>query len=143
MKQVVKENLDPDLKINTSFVVREGQLSKKILKLASEKSADIILVGKKTTISGSGVITQRLARRASCSLLIVPENSSPKVKRFLFQVIFLIIPKMHLKKPLKLLKKMEANQISFAKMYTQSLPVTILQVKPMKSLVKLCSCMLR
>lgn len=54
MKQVVKENLDPDLEINTSFVVREGQLSKKILKLASEKSADIILVGKKTTISGSG-----------------------------------------------------------------------------------------
>lgn len=83
MKQVVKENLDPDLKINTSFVVREGQLSKKILKLASEKSADIILVGKKTTISGSGVITQRLARRASCSLLIVPENSSPKVKKIL------------------------------------------------------------
>lgn len=29
MKQVVKENLDPDLEINTSFVVREGQLSKK------------------------------------------------------------------------------------------------------------------
>ncbi|GAB2988731.1 universal stress protein [uncultured Cyclobacterium sp.] len=83
MKQVVKENLDPDLKINTSFVVREGQLSKKILKLASEKSADLILVGKKTSISGSGVITQRLARRASCSLLIVPENSSPKVKRIL------------------------------------------------------------
>ncbi|MBI0400105.1 MAG: universal stress protein [Cytophagales bacterium] len=83
MKQVVKENLDPDLEINTSFVVREGQLSKKILKLASEKSADIILVGKKTTISGSGVITQRLARRASCSLLIVPENSNPKVKRIL------------------------------------------------------------
>ncbi|MDO6438498.1 universal stress protein [Cyclobacterium sp. 1_MG-2023] len=83
MEQVVKENLDPNLKINTSFVVREGQLSKKILKLASEKSADIILVGKKTTISGSGVITQRLARRASCSLLIVPENSSPKVKKIL------------------------------------------------------------
>jgi nucleotide-binding universal stress UspA family protein len=83
MKQVVKEHLDPDLHINTSFVVREGQLSKKILKLASEKSADIILVGKKTTIGGSGVVTQRLARRASCSLLIVPENSNPKVKRIL------------------------------------------------------------
>lgn len=83
MKQVVKENLDPDLKISTSFVVREGQLSKKILKLASEKSADLILVGKKTTINGSGVITQRLARRASCSLLIVPENSTPQVKKIL------------------------------------------------------------
>jgi nucleotide-binding universal stress UspA family protein len=83
MKQVVKENLDPDLNISTAFIVREGQLSKKILKLASEKSADLILVGKKTSINGSGVITQRLARRASCSLLIVPENSLPKIKKIL------------------------------------------------------------
>jgi len=83
MKQVVKENLGPDLNISTAFIVREGQLSKKILKLASEKSADLILVGKKTSINGSGVITQRLARRASCSLLIVPENSLPKIKKIL------------------------------------------------------------
>jgi len=83
MKQVVKENLDPDLNVSTAFIVREGQLSKKILKLASEKSADLILVGKKTSINGSGVITQRLARRASCSLLIVPENSLPKIKKIL------------------------------------------------------------
>lgn len=83
MKQVVKENLDPNLNISTAFIVREGQLSKRILKLASEKSADLILVGKKTSINGSGVITQRLARRASCSLLIVPENSLPKIKKIL------------------------------------------------------------
>jgi nucleotide-binding universal stress UspA family protein len=83
MKQVVTENLDPELKISTGFVVREGQLSKKILKLANEKSVDLILVGKKTSIAGSGVVSQRLARRASCSLLIVPENSQPKVKKIL------------------------------------------------------------
>jgi nucleotide-binding universal stress UspA family protein len=83
MKQVVTENLDPELKISIGFVVREGQLSKKILKLANEKSIDLILVGKKTSIAGSGVVSQRLARRASCSLLIVPENSLPKVKKIL------------------------------------------------------------
>ncbi|AKP52374.1 universal stress protein [Cyclobacterium amurskyense] len=83
MKQVVKENQDPDFNISTAFIVREGQLSKKVLKLANEKSADLILVGKKTSIPGSGVISQRLARRASCSLLIVPENSQPKVKKIL------------------------------------------------------------
>jgi nucleotide-binding universal stress UspA family protein len=83
MKQVVTENLDPELKISIGFVVREGQLSKKILKLANEKSVDLILVGKKTSIAGSGVVSQRLARRASCSLLIVPENSQPKVKKIL------------------------------------------------------------
>jgi len=83
MKQVVTENLDSELKVSIGFVVREGQLSKKILKLANEKSVDLILVGKKTSIAGSGVVSQRLARRASCSLLIVPENSQPKVKKIL------------------------------------------------------------
>jgi nucleotide-binding universal stress UspA family protein len=83
MKQVVTENLAPELKISTGFIVREGQLSKKVLKLANEKSVDLILVGKKTSISGSGVVAQRLARRASCSLLIVPENSQPKIKKII------------------------------------------------------------
>ncbi|WP_162416113.1 universal stress protein [Cyclobacterium roseum] len=83
MKRVVKENFDPDLKINYTFVVKEGQLSKKVLKLATEKSVDMILVGRKTSIPGSGVVSQRLARRASCSLMIVPENAKPKIKKML------------------------------------------------------------
>lgn len=83
MKQVVKENFNPDLKVSHTFVVKEGQLSKKVLKLANEKSVDMILVGRKTSIPGSGVVSQRLARRASCSLLIVPENSKPKIKKIL------------------------------------------------------------
>lgn len=83
MKLVVKENFDPDLKIGYTFVVKEGQLSKKVLKLANEKSVDMILVGRKTSIPGSGVVSQRLARRASCSLLIVPENARPKIKKML------------------------------------------------------------
>ncbi len=83
MKRVVEENFDPDLKINYTFVFKEGQLSKKVLKLATEKSVDMILVGRKTSIPGSGVVSQRLARRASCSLMIVPENAKPKIKKML------------------------------------------------------------
>ncbi|MFC4872942.1 universal stress protein [Negadavirga shengliensis] len=83
MKKTVEEHFDKSLSTNMSFVVKEGQLSKKILKLANDKSADIILVGRKITLPGTGVLSQRLARRASCSLLIVPENSSPKAKKLL------------------------------------------------------------
>ena len=83
MKEVVENNfLKPD-DIEFSYVVKEGQLSKKVLKLAHEKSADMILVGRKVSLPGTGVISQRLARRASCSLLIIPENSNPKINRLL------------------------------------------------------------
>lgn len=83
MQKIIDENFDKTLNTSYSIVVKEGQLSKKILKLAHEKSADMIIVGRKVTMVGTGVITQRLARRASCSLLIVPENSVPKIKKLL------------------------------------------------------------
>lgn len=83
MKQTVEEHFGKKGDVEFSFVVKEGQLSKKLLKLAHEKSVDMILVGRKVSLPGTGVISQRLARRASCSLLIVPENSKPKIKRLL------------------------------------------------------------
>lgn len=69
--------------LEINFVVKEGNLSKKILKLAEEKSADLILLGRKVDLNGTGVASQRLARRASCSLLIIPENTQPKFEKLL------------------------------------------------------------
>lgn len=83
MKEVVENNFVKSDDIEFSYVVKEGQLSKKVLKLAHEKSADMIIVGRKVNLPGTGVISQRLARRASCSLLIIPENSVPKINRLL------------------------------------------------------------
>ncbi|UJP64418.1 universal stress protein [Mongoliitalea daihaiensis] len=83
MKEVVDKFFGDNEDIEFSFVVKEGQLSKKILKLAHEKSADMIIVGRKVNLPGTGVISQRLARRASCSLLIVPEGTAPKMDRLL------------------------------------------------------------
>ncbi|SNS26556.1 Nucleotide-binding universal stress protein, UspA family [Belliella buryatensis] len=83
MKALVHKFFDKNKDAELSFMVKEGQLSKKILKLAHEKSADMIIIGRKVNLSGTGVLSQRLARRASCSLLIVPENSIPKIDKLL------------------------------------------------------------
>jgi nucleotide-binding universal stress UspA family protein len=83
MNEVVDANFGKKNDIEFSFVVKEGQLSKKILKLAHEKSADMIIIGRKVTLPGTGVISQRLARRASCSLLIIPEKAEPKMDKLL------------------------------------------------------------
>lgn len=83
MTEVVEKNFGSRQDIEFSFVVKEGQLSKKILKLAHEKSVDMIIIGRKVTLPGTGVVSQRLARRASCSLLIIPEKAEPKIDRLL------------------------------------------------------------
>ncbi|WP_113924879.1 universal stress protein [Cognataquiflexum aquatile] len=83
MIEVVEKNFGRREDIEFSFVVKEGQLSKKILKLALEKSVDMIIIGRKVTLPGTGVVSQRLARRASCSLLIIPEKAEPKMDKLL------------------------------------------------------------
>ena len=83
MEETVKENFKNTKGISLNYVVKEGSLSKKILKLSEEKSADMILIGRKVTLPGTGVASLRLARRASCSLLIVPEGTLPKLTKLL------------------------------------------------------------
>lgn len=83
MQEVVRRSFGKNEDVEFAFVVKEGQLSKKILKLAHEKSVDMIIVGRKVSLPGTGVVSQRLARRASCSLLIIPENSVPNIKTLL------------------------------------------------------------
>ncbi|MFD2037436.1 universal stress protein [Belliella marina] len=83
MKDLVRQTFTKTNEVELSFVVKEGQLSKKILKLAHEKSVDMIILGRKVQLTGTGVLSQRLARRASCSLLIIPENSIPKIDKLL------------------------------------------------------------
>lgn len=83
MEAVVKEHFPAMKGVSLNYIVKEGSLAKKILKLAEEKSADMILIGRKVHLSGTGVASLRLARRASCSLLIVPEGAPAKLKRIL------------------------------------------------------------
>ncbi|MDR7129596.1 nucleotide-binding universal stress UspA family protein [Algoriphagus sp. 4150] len=83
METVVNEHFKNPKGISLNYIVKEGSLSKKILKLAEEKSADMILIGRKVHLPGTGVASSRLARRASCSLLIVPEGSATKMQRLL------------------------------------------------------------
>jgi nucleotide-binding universal stress UspA family protein len=83
MEALVNENFPKIKGISLNYIVKEGSLSKKILKLSEEKSADMILIGRKVQLQGSGIASLRLARRASCSLLIVPEGSTPKLKKLL------------------------------------------------------------
>lgn len=83
METVVKENFGNPKNISLNYIVKEGSLSKKVLKLAEEKSADMIIIGRKVDLPGTGVASLRLARRASCSLMIVPENSVAKLSKIL------------------------------------------------------------
>lgn len=83
MQDLVRQHIDPKLRANFKFITKKGQAAKKILKVAREEVVDLVIVGRKRTLKGSGVLSQRLARRVECSLLIVPEDSDPKLEKIL------------------------------------------------------------
>lgn len=83
MVELVEKNFKRPKNIKLQYIVKEGQPVKKILQMVKDQDIDLVLTGKKTKLEGSGVLVQRLARRAGCNLLIVPEGSKPVISKVL------------------------------------------------------------
>ncbi|MBN7815919.1 universal stress protein [Algoriphagus pacificus] len=122
METVVTENFKNTKGISLNYVVKEGSLSKKILKLAEEKSADMILIGRKVELPGTGVASQRLARRASCSLLIVPEGTVPKLTKLLVPSDFSDYSKDALEEAIMIAEKHGKNKMEIVCQNVFSVP---------------------
>ncbi len=89
LEKSVIENFDMTLPSRVKIAVEQGDFpSKQILKLAEKYSIDAIIVGRKQHLKGNSVVTQRLARRATCSLLIVPEGSQSAVCKLMVATDF-------------------------------------------------------
>lgn len=72
-KSVLTEKL-----VNISQVhIQEGAPSKAILKFVEKNDIDLIIMGRHKDFIGGGVLSNRLARRAACSLFIIPEGVEP------------------------------------------------------------------
>lgn len=87
IKEIVRANFQPKKKVKVTYLVKKGQ-APMLLEHAQKVKTDLIIVGQKKKLSGTGVTTVRLARRASCNLLIVPENAVPSVDKFLVPIDF-------------------------------------------------------
>lgn len=95
VEDIVKDKINE--KLNKSFsykgnfrskiVIVEGKAAEEVLKWSSRKKIDLIVMGRKATLSGKGIMPQQLAPKVKCSILLVPE----KVAKFHFNKIFVPI----------------------------------------------------
>ncbi len=86
MKKVMKHF--KNIKTDVECVVKDGPPIEKILKFAKVKAVDLILMGRKKSLEGSGLVSSHIARKCPSSLLLVPEISKPKIKKVLVAVDF-------------------------------------------------------
>ncbi|TXK51937.1 universal stress protein [Pontibacter qinzhouensis] len=74
--------------VQVEVQVAEGGPVKEMLRLAEREDINLLLVGRKLHLRGSGVLPQKLLRTGKISVLFVPENNDPKLNRALVALDF-------------------------------------------------------
>jgi len=92
LKQSIQEKVNVAFKdlpqIATEIVVKEGSEVKEILRIAKNEDIDLMLVGRKLQLKGSGVLPRKLLRSSRRSVLFVPENTDLKLEKIVVSTDF-------------------------------------------------------
>jgi len=95
--------------VKPNLFIKQGQVTKEILKFSSENKIDLILTGRGKPGKAGGVQIQRLARRAGCSMLVIPEGKTLDWKKILVPIDFSNYSKMALEKAVTFAGKIEPS----------------------------------
>ena len=73
-KEVKKFFVYDEAKVLVNVLIEQGPATKTLMRIIHDKKIDLIVLGRKKEKKVGGVLVSRIARRASCSLLILPQN---------------------------------------------------------------------
>ncbi|QCR21980.1 universal stress protein [Pontibacter sp. SGAir0037] len=74
--------------VQLEIKVLEGSPLKELLHISKSEQIDLAVVGRKLRLKGSGLLSQKIVRNGRVSVLFVPENFEPKLKRAVISVDF-------------------------------------------------------
>jgi nucleotide-binding universal stress UspA family protein len=75
-----------DFKVEVEVV--EGKAYSKLLEMVELKEIDLLVVGNKAQSEGSGITARKIARKAECNVLFVPQSPPKQIKQVLVPVDF-------------------------------------------------------
>lgn len=110
MREKVAEFFPRVSEFDVEYMVEEGSPFKEVLKWTQIKNIDLLFLGRKSSLKGSGILPQNISRKANCSLLFVTENNSMKFEKIYVPCDFSENSNTALKKALSITdKNPEAN----------------------------------
>lgn len=74
--------------VEVEVVVVEGTPVRELLSWSKDEKSDLIIVGRKLHLRGSGILPQKLLRSGRVSLLFVTENAEPVINRIVVSIDF-------------------------------------------------------
>ena len=72
----------------TQYEVAKGCPLRELLRCSRQRDMDLAIVGRASPSTHLGQLSERMTRKAPCSVLIVPENSKPRISGIMVPVDF-------------------------------------------------------
>lgn len=88
LEDKVTQHFGPESRVQVEVQVVEGSPLKELLHRAKAEQIDLVLVGRKLHLRGSGVLAQKILRNGRVSVLFVPENANPVLNQIMVSVDF-------------------------------------------------------
>lgn len=118
LRQTVEEQLPQELIDICQIQVKEGAPSKAILKYVEKNNIDLLMMGRHKNFIGGGVLSTRLARRAACSIFIIPENSELSMDTLHVPCDFSEHSKIAMEEAIRIARRYENMKIICQNVYT-------------------------
>lgn len=118
LRQTVEEQLPQELIDKCQIQVKEGAPSKAILKYVEKNNIDLLMMGRHKNFIGGGVLSTRLARRAACSIFIIPENSELSMDTLHVPCDFSEHSKIAMEEAIRIARRYENMKIICQNVYT-------------------------
>ncbi|MDX1627841.1 MAG: universal stress protein [Fulvivirga sp.] len=87
----IQKKVDPvfkDGEVEYDVVIQEGPPLDTFLRVAKIKNADLIVMGRKKIIEGSGLLAGHIVRKSPASMLFITEDSPQQLKNILLPIDF-------------------------------------------------------
>jgi nucleotide-binding universal stress UspA family protein len=88
MKEIIQQHFDRYSDVEVDHQVLHGSPLVELLRWSQKKEIDLVVVGRKSKEREVGSLPQKLARKAPCSVLIVPDGTQPRVTKIITPVDF-------------------------------------------------------
>lgn len=79
---------EPPAGAELHYLVGEGPTAETLLRWSRQKDIDLVIVGARRRERDGGSIPEKMARRAACSVLSIPEGAPPRIKRVMVPLDF-------------------------------------------------------
>lgn len=86
IRYTIEEEAGDQLKVDYEIQVTDGQRVEQILKWAKIKEVDLIVLGRKKSEDGPGVLSGKIVRLAPCSVVLIPESLPDQIKKMVIPI---------------------------------------------------------